>query len=203
MILKTNSAKVQAAIVISHVLWASSFPAIKFGLSQFSAGSLSLLRYLVASVIIWIAYMSSSFKKEVSLKDYPSLLGAGLVGVGAYSLCLNYGELTVSPGVASFITAMTPIFIMLLAVFFLKEPFKYSNLCYMLLSLSGLGLVVWAVGAKPDFNVGVGYVLLATLAASCYTIMKKFLLAKYEALQIVAFSMWGGVLPMLYFSFTL
>src|SRR5262245_25204721 len=108
------------AVALTVVLWASAFAAIRAALAGFSAVELSVLRLLVASLAL--AVVAPRFGLRLPRRrDVPAFVAAGALGMSAYQLLLNSGELTVTAGTASLLVSMGPIFVAVLAAGFLGE----------------------------------------------------------------------------------
>ena len=112
------------AVAVTVVAWASAFPAIRAGLAAF--GPRRARRHPLRH-------------RRGSRGDLPGADAArpcrhgsqawrfafgGVVFVALYTDLLNFGELTVSAGAASFIINVNPIFTAVLAMLFLGERFQ-------------------------------------------------------------------------------
>ena len=90
------------------LLWSSAFAGIRAGLRAYSPLHLGLLRFLIASLVLLI-YAGIAHFRRPELRDVPALIFSGAVGITWYNIALNYGEVRVSAGAASFLIASTPI----------------------------------------------------------------------------------------------
>jgi drug/metabolite transporter (DMT)-like permease len=198
-----QSFKVGCGIIIAILLWASAFVGIRIGLVGYSPGALALLRFLVASVFMAAIYYSQGIKKRVSWGDRIQLLIAGMAGIGVYNICLNYGELSVSAGVARFIIGLMPVLTVLLSLVFLQE--KLSRGVWFGILISILGLVLLAVGenSAPGMQQGILAILVSALMGAILTIIQKQFASVYHPVAIISWVMWGGTLLLLMFAPTL
>src|SRR5689334_10136563 len=108
------------AVAVTVVLWASAFAAIRAALEGFTAIELSVLRLLVASLALAVVAPRLGLRRP-RRRDVPALVAAGALGMSAYQLLLNYGEVSVTAGTASLLVSMGPIFVAVLAAVFLRE----------------------------------------------------------------------------------
>jgi drug/metabolite transporter (DMT)-like permease len=198
-----QSFKVNIIVILSIILWASAFVGIRIGLSSYSPGGLALLRFLVASLFIGIIYYAQNIKKRVSWKDRIQLIIAGMAGIGIYNICLNYGELSVSAGVASFIIGLMPVLTVLLSLVFFQE--KLSKGVWFGILISTLGLVLLAIGepSAPGVQQGILAILVSALMGAILTIVQKQYASEYHPIAVTAWVMWGGTLLLLIFAPTL
>lgn len=193
------SLKNTIAGLIVILLWSSAYIGIRFGLNGYSPGAMALLRYSCASVVIALFYYFLPNRNPVSLKDLPWLMLMGFFGIGFYNILLNYGEITVSPGIASFIVGLVPMFIIIFATFFLKEKSTLMTWVGIAISMAGLGLILESGNNEHHAYLGIVFTLLATLSCAIFNIFQKRLLSRFQPIELVAFSIWFGTLPLLFF----
>jgi drug/metabolite transporter (DMT)-like permease len=188
------------AIAIAILLWSSAYVAIRAGLQGYSPEGLALLRYLVASVCIGIIYYRMPARNSMRLKDILVMMCLGAVGIGFYNIALNYGELTVSSGMASFIISQAPVMTALLAMVFLGERLTLSHVAGFLVSIFGVTLIT--LGEEGGFNwtASIAYVFLAALAGSCFTLLQKPYLKRYHAIEATTYVIWGGTLFLCFYA---
>jgi len=186
--------KVRLAIVIVVTLWASAFVGIKIGLQTFSPEGLALSRYLVASVVMGIIYFFSPRTTGINVRDKLGLLLTGVIGIGVYNLTLNYGEMSVSSGMAGFLASQTPVLTTLFAVMFLGEELTAFRVFGFAVSIFGVVLIAVGETKSASYNIGILYLLCALLAGSLYSILQKPYMNKYTTLEATTHVIWGGTL---------
>lgn len=190
--------KIRAAIAAAIILWASAFVGIRMGLQEYSPEGLALLRYLVASALMGVIYYNMPGKNKIELADKMKLFIIGIIGIGIYSLMLNYGEIGVSSGVASFITAQSPALTAIFAIIFLGEALTVQRVAGFLVSMVGVVFIAYGEIGEFTLTPSLLYVLAAMLAGSCYSIMQKPLLKKYNAIEATTYVIWGGTLFLIF-----
>lgn len=195
-----QSFKVKFGLFISIFLWASAFVGIRIGLTSYSPGSLALLRFLIASVCMAVIYFRHSSCQKVPWHDRLKLALLGVAGIGVYNVCLNYGEITVSAGIASFVIGLMPVLTVLLSVMFLKERPSRTVYFGILISLSGLVLMVIAGPDGVSVSYGVLIIFVAALTGVIYTLFQKPYLVHYHPVAVTAWIIWGGTLSLMIFS---
>ena len=106
------------ALAFTLLVWASAFAAIRLCLlsGAYSPGHLALLRFLVASctMLIYCAFFKVRLPEK---RDLPTFILLGFLGVAVYHTALNFGQVTVGAGAASFLINTAPVFTALLAMF--------------------------------------------------------------------------------------
>jgi drug/metabolite transporter (DMT)-like permease len=184
-----------AAIVVTVVAWASAFPAIRAGLTSFGPLELGAIRFAIAAV-------PAAMFLAVTRPALPAWHEAWRFGFGGfgfvalYTALLNFGELTVSAGAASFIINVSPILTAIFAMSFLGERFSRVAWAGTLLSFSGVGIIALGEGEGLDFDTGALLILGAALATSVNTIAQKPLFARHKPLTVSAWNMVIGALAL-------
>lgn len=179
--------------ILTIVVWASAYPAIRVGLRAYTPGQLASLRFLVASIVFG-AYLALRRETLPRGWDLLRVTLAGAFGITAYNLLLNTGELTISAGAASLIINCMPVFAALLAVFFLHERVRLIGWIGIAISFGGVAII--AICDPRGLHFGFG-ALLTFVAAFCSAFMgflQKPLLARYSSIAITACIMWSGAL---------
>jgi drug/metabolite transporter (DMT)-like permease len=196
----TLSIKTKFAIIITIILWSSAFVGIRAGLQGYSPGSVALLRFLCASACLLLIYWYRCPHQTISLRDMSFMFLNGIIGISAYHVTLNIGEMSVPSGMASFIISQSPVITTILAITFLREKISFYGFLGMLVSASGIILI--AIGHHTEFKIyfGVGYILLSAFCGSVFSIFQKPMLKKYDAIDVATYTIWGGTLALFIFS---
>ncbi|OIQ37242.1 MAG: hypothetical protein BM555_01150 [Crocinitomix sp. MedPE-SWsnd] len=155
-----------------------------------------LLRVLGAVSLFW-AIMS--FRREkISRKDFGRLALCGLFGVALNQLMFFNGLMRTSPVNAPVIMTMTPIIVLVLSSFLLKDKIR---------TLQVLGVIIGAIGSvlfillnqDGGFASGAGDILILANATSYsfYLILVKPLMSKYSPLTVISWVFTFGLLYVL------
>lgn len=195
-----NSFKVNAAVLLTLILWASAFVGIRIGLTSYTPGALALLRFLVASICMLFIYRFFSDDQKMPWKIRLQIMVLGFAGIGIYNICLNIGEMTVSAGVASFVIGLIPVMTIFLSITLLKERPNILVWLGVLISFIGLLGIVWGESASLSYNSGVLIILISALMGGIYNVSQKKFLRDYHPVAITAWVMWGGTLMLLWFA---
>jgi len=178
-------------VVLSMVFYGISFPATRIALNDYNPVSLITLRLLISSVILMIVNIFVYRRGAIPLKkDFSLFLLIAAFQPFLYFLLETYGLTSVSAAVSSLIIATIPVFTPLISRFFIREKLTVFNFMGLVLSFTGVILLV----AFSDSNISEksftisGLLLLfgAVLAAVFYTIIVKKLPHTYSALTITA-----------------
>lgn len=194
------SAKTITAIIVSMVSWSSSFVFIRLCLHSFSPGALALFRYLIVSATMLIFYCILKKHHRPTVKESMQLFLLGFFGIGLYMIFLNYGEITVSASITSFIIGMNPIVSMLWSMLFFGEKIKIQRWLGVGVSVIGLMIIAAAKFHHGTISWGIVSLLLAVICAGIYNIGQKPLLSTFHPIEIAAISAWIGTALLLIFT---
>jgi drug/metabolite transporter (DMT)-like permease len=184
-------------MMLAIVFWALAFPFIQIGLDKLSFINLTIMRFFVVCVsfLILIVLKRNWFSK-IHKNDIPSIFLLGFFGVMVYHFGLNYGEQYITAGAASLIIATSPVYIVILAAFFLKEKLTFFKFLGIILAL--FGVIIISILGKQDETIQIQTafaaiaVLIAAIVSACYTIVGKKLLSRYNGLSLTAYAILFG-----------
>lgn len=176
--------------------WAASFAAIGFALREIEPLPLASVRFALAALLalIWIAWRRP---KSFRSRDYGTLALCGLLGIASYNILLNSGQATVSAGAAGFIVNTQPLFMALLAIFFLKEAFNRWSWLGALLGFSGVAVIASGQPGGLSFGMGSSLIVGAAICAAVYSVLQRPLLARAAPLDVTAFVLVAGAVALL------
>lgn len=184
-----------ALLVLTMVIWASSFAGLRFVLRELDSVTMTVLRMAIGSVALvgMGIFLGTPLPQK---RDLPEIVGTGILGFTLYHLLLNFGLETVTAGQGAFIIATIPIWTALLASRFLDERITIKTWIGLALGLSGVAYM----SLEPDklsFSIGTLLVLGAALCAGGNFILQKRLLARYSALDVSVYAVVAGTIPLL------
>ena len=191
-------------ILLPIIFWAFAFPFIKIGLEELSPVNLTILR-LFTTCGVFLFFLLIFHKKFTPLqkRDIIPIFLLGFFGLVVYHLGLNYGEMYISPSVASLIIATIPVFTVIFATLLLKEKTTKKIVIGITLSLSGVIIISLTGTTANPFEVSylsaAIAVLVSALVGAGYTIAGKKLLERYSAFSLTVYAFLFGSLGLLPF----
>lgn len=173
MVSKNNRLPAHVALACAAVLWGIMSPMGKTALAAgIPAFALASFRMIGGAVCFWILSLFLP-KEKITAKDAILFLPAALMGVvlnqGSFIIGLSY----TSPVNASIITTTTPIFTMILAAVFLREPITW---------LKVLGVAMGAVGAVILITDGVSFGAASSIKGDLLCLSAQVLFSLYLSL---------------------
>lgn len=158
------------------------------------------LRLLFAGIIMMLYVVVNRTNFDIRLKDFFGIAILGIIGLAVYNVGLIIGIVNIDAGTAAFIISQTPVFSIIFAVILLGEMLYVTTIIGMILCIVGM-VVIYLSGANVGaaLNMGVFWILLATISQSLYFVLQKKYLRSYTALHVTAYGMIGAAIPALLF----
>lgn len=184
-----------AILILTVIIWASSFAAIRFVLRQTDSMTMTTIRLGTAALVMLV--IAGLLKVPIPDRgDWTRLGAAGFLGFSVYHYLLNLGSETVAAGQASFIVATAPIWTAMLAWRFLGERLSFKNWAGLVVGLVGVAVMSLDPGA---LSIGLGslLILVSAACAGANIVLSKDLLRRYRAIDLTAYSAIIGALPFL------
>ena len=166
----------------AFVLWGSQYVISKIALRTVPPVTLLALRYLVSVPALFIVLRLRHALTPVKKGDWPILFAIGFTGYFA-SFCLQMlGINRLTGSVSSLLGAMNPIFIPILAAFFLHERITPAKIACVALSMAG---VVVIVGVDGTVDASGALLMLARVFLwSTASIIIRRVSGRYDPMQI-------------------
>ena len=195
-----------ASMILANASWGLMSPVAKIVMSGGIVAPLILtdMRVFGAMVLFWVV---SFFRKpeRVAPRDMVKLFGASLLAIVFNQGCFIFGVGLTSPGEASIITTSMPLWAMILAAFFLKEPITGKKVTGIALGATGALLLI--LGSNQGTTSGNNsiwgdlLVLLAQLSYALYIVLFKNFVTRYSLITIMKWMFTYAFICILPFSY--
>lgn len=187
--------RIYLSIVVAMLIWSFSYIWTKIAITVFPPMTLVTLR-LVLSAILLLVYLKFSGKfQKLKKGDIKWFLLLALFEPYLYFVGETYGLTLVDATLASVIISTIPLFTPLVAYFWIKEKVGWRNMIGILISLSGVFLVVWVPGSGMNASpTGVMLMFFAVFAAPFYATMLKKLPEHYNVFTVVFYQNLFGLI---------
>lgn len=186
-------------LLLMATIWGVNYTAVKYAGRAFGPLTFTWMRVLIAMVML-LSAVSLQRKTLPIRSDVLKLLGLGVIGNGLYQLLFVFGLSRTRVGSAALILAAAPAFIALLS--WARGVEKVGGRAWggIALSMFGVGIVMLgsaASGATQQGSLlGTVLVFLGVLCWSAYTVGLQPLTHRVDAVQLSAFTMAGGMIPL-------
>ena len=159
--MKTNHALIKWGLfVLLSFIWGSSFLLMLIGLEKLNPWQVAALRLFSAGIIM-LPFAGSTLKKVPKEKTGYVIL-SGLLGsfFPAFLFCL--AETRLDSSFAGTLNSLTPIFVILVGIFFFHIKIKRQQVIGILISFAGSICLFMAKSGKTGDLLYVGFIVLGT-----------------------------------------
>ena len=193
-------------LVLVALFWGGTFIATRIAAQTFEPFMGASIRYIIASVFLLpLAWISNRDFLKVTRKQFLQLCLLGFSGIFAYNFFFFKGLKLVPASHGALLVALNPIMVMLFSAWRYGEKIKSISIFGMLLSLSGVALVI-SRGNLPDlfssFQWGDAFMLGCPVTWAIYTLAGKDALKATSPLQASAWASMTGCIMLLLFAGT-
>ncbi|MDI6767272.1 MAG: DMT family transporter [Bacteroidota bacterium] len=174
-------------LLLVVVIWATNYPIAKYGLMGLNPFVFNSIRYIVATSVICFLFIRYFQWTPVDRSDMPKLFRAGIVASVIYQLFFIIGLSMTTAGNSAVLLSTSPLWTVFLNARLHKEKIRYQMWIGMVLSLSGIVMIIIGSGKKLEFGgndiLGDIISLIAAALWALNTTLQKPLLVKYPAPQ--------------------
>lgn len=187
-------------MLLTMVFWGISFVASKIVLGEITPLTYMGVRFLIAAVLL-VGVVAVRGRPRFSRRTHLLIALTALAEPVAYFLFESFGIRLIPATTASLIIATTPLAVMVLAAIFLGEPIRRGGVLAVIVSISGIALLVLGgdgASASPDTVVpgaallGTLLVFGAVLSAAFYITLARNLTQRHDPVNLTVFQTWWG-----------
>ncbi len=179
---------------LAAAIWGGVYVVSKVVLDVIPPFTLLEIRFAIALLVLGsIVVMRKSY---VPRHDIPTMMGIGFVGVTLSIGAQFLGTKLSSAHMGALITSASPAFIVIFAVWLLREKVQFSQLLGIILATVGVIVVVGVpdqAAASTSF-AGNLILLAAAVTWALYTVMGKRATAIYSSLVVTAYAALFGLI---------
>lgn len=184
-----------AAMGLLAVIWGLSIPLTKLGLKDTSPTTLTSMRFACA-VPPLMAYVIG--RHPISKEALPKVIGLGIIGIFIGQITQALGVAETSASIATIISAMIPIFIVLFAAIRLKQSVTNTQKLGIAAAFTGIAIVALGRGEGMQASpFGIACMLLSVIAIAFYYVWSVELTIAFGTATVVAWSTLFGFLALL------
>jgi drug/metabolite transporter (DMT)-like permease len=189
-------------LLLTTIFWSINFSLVKFALAELSPLAFNGLRMVLAAGLMLMLVPSLGYSLKFERQHLGRLIVIGLLGNTAYQLCFIFGIARTSADNAALILATVPAWVALIGTMAGTEKVTVGGWVGVLLSLLGIGLIVWGGAHQAQLHFGAttlwgdALILGATICWSLYTLASRPLLRNYSSITVTIFSTIIGIIPL-------
>lgn len=175
-------------IIIAGLFWGSMGIFVRhLNALGFTSIQVACLRLVTAGILFALILLIKDPKGfKIKAKDIPLFLALGLVSILFFTCCYFTAIRLMTMSTAAILLYTSPIWVMVLAIIFLKEKFTIQKIIALVLAFAGCVLVsgfggrVTVIGILVGLGSGLGYGL--------YSIFGTFALKKYTPYTVTCYT---------------
>ncbi len=192
------------ALLFTNLFFAINLSAAKHLTSLHLAGpfGLNVVRVGVSAILFWVLYLLKPTPVKIQKEDRMRFVWCALTGIAINQLLFLKGLSLTYPIHASLLMLTTPILIVFIASWILKERIGFLKIAGLVLGITGAAVLVLAKGGTANRSeVVFGDILIITNAVSytIYFILVKPLMEKYNPVMIIRWIFTIGLIMVLPF----
>ncbi|MBD5262597.1 MAG: EamA family transporter [Bacteroides sp.] len=174
----------------ANVCWGLMSPVAKLVFASGVIAPIIMVDFRIAgaAMLFWITSLFTPHE-HVPAVDKLRLFGAGMIGILLNQGCFIIGVSYTSPGEASLVTTTMPMWVMLLAWLFLKEPITLKKAGGIVLGAAGAIILVLggtgAIAGGDNPALGDFIVLMAQLSYALYLTIYRNFIKKYSLVTLM------------------
>lgn len=171
-------------LLLLALVWGSSYILIKKGLVAFRAEQLAGLRVSISALAL-LPVLLWRFRK-IDWSKWPYLLVVGITGNFVPAFLFAFAQTELNSSTTGVLSSLTPLFTLLIGIFFFQVPSRWTKILGVLLGLGGaVFLILFGKKAGLEGNLWYGgLVILATLMYSMSVNTAKYYLQDMDAILI-------------------
>ncbi|MDG0032124.1 DMT family transporter [Priestia sp. Y58] len=162
--------------IMSISFWGISFVSTKAVLDKLDPYTLLVLRFGIGALFLLLLLVLKRYPLNISLKYIPHLIVLGILGVFIHQVIQATALLTINASAAGWIISFSPVFTVILSVFFLHEKMTLIKASGIIVAIIGVLLVTTSSNQHSfQLPINIGYLLmiLSTLNWAIYSVLLK------------------------------
>lgn len=188
-----------ASLVLMALIWGINFSVVKYGTTLVDPLAYNGVRVSLAALVLLVV-IAIGRSPLPPMRVVLALVALGVLGNGIYQFFFVEGISRTRASDAALVIAATPAMIAIIGAVRGVERTTGRGILGIMLSIAGIGLVVMgtAEGTSGQATMlGDLLVLVGSLCWAVYTVLLKPYTERVGGLQLSAFTMVGGAIPLL------
>lgn len=187
------------ALAFANFFFAINLTAVKHltNLSLAKPFGINVIRVAVTVILLWLLFLGKPIKEKIEKRDWPRLILCSVTGIAINQLLFLKGLSLTYPIHAALLMLITPILIIFLAAWLLKERIGVMKLIGLTLGIAGALVLITAKETSSNAdNIVLGDVLIIINAISytIYFVLVKPLMLRYNPVVILRWVFTLGLL---------
>ena len=182
-----------------NLLWAGSSLAAKIALHSIPPMTLAFVRFSLAALLMYGIALLRSVDLRVARRDWGRFWVMGILGLALTYLLSYAGIQRTTASESALIIAAEPVFLGILAYFFLREKLYFMKVAGITAGLVGAYLIVahgWRLPVISGLVIGDLLIAFGLVFEAGASILGKGLVARYPAITVMTYQMTSGAIAL-------
>jgi len=137
------AAKDRLSLAALVLVWAASWPIMKIGVGAVPPIWFAFLRYAIGATLLFVLVASRGKVEAPVRHDWPLVLVSGALQMGCYSAFTGLALTLLPPGRSAVLAYSTPLWVLPLAAWRLKEQVSRDQKVGVALGVLGIAIIAW------------------------------------------------------------
>lgn len=202
--MQPSKIKVHIVLAFVSLLFGANYTIAKVVMPEhMSALGMIAFRVPVAAILFWLFHMFTGASKTPAPKDLMRFFASALFGVAINQMFFFKGISLTSPMLGSVIMTSTPIIVLIVSYFILRDKITWLKIAGIALGATGAILLITANGIDFSNGAFIGniFILVNATSYSMYLVIVKPLMLKYNALTVIKWIFLFGSFMVIPFGF--
>ncbi len=181
--------KAHIAVLLANIFFGINYITIKIIVPlKLSAPALNVCRVVGSSIFFWILFLLNPSKPGIQKKDIPLFIVCAVLGVALNQALFVKGLSLTSSIHASLLMLVTPILIIFIAAWLLKESITFLKIVGVIAGITGAAILILMKDVSHTAsNIVLGDVLVILNAVSYafYLVIVRPLMRRYSAIHVI------------------
>lgn len=182
--------------LVTNIIFGLSFLFTKKALMVSNPITLVAFRFLLAFIVMSLLIVFKVIKVNYKNKPMKWLIVLAIIEPIIYFIFETYGLQRTSSSLGGLMIALIPIVVTILAIYFLNEKPSRKQVLSIILSVSGVVLIILMDGSKNSGNsiLGVLFLSVAVFSAAFFNIIARKISKHFTAIEVTYFMMFLGAI---------
>ncbi len=194
--------KIHSALLIVGLIYGANYSIAKVVMPLYIGPfGIIFIRVIIGTALYWgIAFLAGPEKIKYR-RDYLQFAVLAIFGVAINQLMFFKGLSMTTPISASVIMTSSPITVLIVSYFLLKEKITINKIIGIALGAAGAVLLIGIDGFKLDNDTFLGnlFILINAVSFSIYLVMVKPMMYRYKAITVIKWVFFFGMIMVLPF----
>jgi drug/metabolite transporter (DMT)-like permease len=183
-----SSLKAHLAILTANAIYGANFTVAKFVMPDYiKPFGFIFLRVFGALILFFLVSLFLKTEK-IEKKDVPRFIACGIFGIALNQLLFFGGLNITTPINAGIIMTMTPILVMFIGSYLLKEKLSFQKLTGIIMGIAG-AIIIITKGGKYNYSgttaLGDLFILINATSYAVYMVIVKPLMQRYSTFTVI------------------